>query len=96
MGRVMIIRRSKRIYRREGDYTSTVAFIFNTNAASLSSLSEEASYIHLNSKSHKATLIIYDMKSALIFLPKCHAELPNNAMLTELDDDCVARREHRG
>jgi hypothetical protein len=89
----MIIRRSRRIIE-EGDYTSTVAFIFNTNAASLYSLSEEASYIHLNSKSHKAT-IIYDMKSALIFLPKCHAELPNNAMLTELDD-CVARREHRG
>lgn len=96
MGRVMIIRRSKRIYRREGGYASTIAFIFNANAASLYSLSEEASYIHLkNSKSHKATLIIYDMKSALIFLPKCHAELPNNAMLTELDD-CVARREHRG
>ncbi len=94
MGRVMIIRRNKRIIE-EGDYTSNVAFIFNTNAASLHSLSKEASYIHLNSKSHKTALIIYDMKSALIFLPKCHAELPNNAMLTELDD-CVARREHRG
>lgn len=25
------------------------------------------------------------MKSALIFLPKCHAELPNRAILTELN-----------
>jgi len=51
----MIIRRSKRIIE-EGGFTSDVAFIFNTNAASLSSFSEEASYIHLNSKSHEICL----------------------------------------
>lgn len=39
------------------------------------------------------TYIISDyMKSALIFLPKCHAELPNRAILTELN---IVRDEDR-